>query len=204
MSSYSELSYPEMQWEMGERSNKFEDFFFLFKLISGSDSLKVKVTQSCPTLCDPMDCSVLGILQARILEWVAFPFSRGSSQPRDWTRSLTRMNGCSRTRVVLCSELSSVLIMSFLFYMLDAWTPWSLDDPGRTAPPRVNWHLKEANSSLENTRFRCKAANPEPTPQPPSESGPDLPSGPLSPCLNCPRARHCSASGCGTHWNYSS
>ena len=47
------------------------------------------VTQSCPTLCDPMDCcppgsSVHGILQARILEWVAMPFSRGSSQPRDW------------------------------------------------------------------------------------------------------------------------
>ena len=32
---------------------------------------------SCPTLCDPMDCTVHGILQARILEWVAFPFSRG-------------------------------------------------------------------------------------------------------------------------------
>ena len=51
---------------------------------------KVLVTQSCPTLCDPMDCSppgssVHGILQARILEWVAMSFSRGSSQPRDWT-----------------------------------------------------------------------------------------------------------------------
>ena len=34
------------------------------------------------TLCDPMDCIVHGILQARILEWVAFPFSRGSSQPQ--------------------------------------------------------------------------------------------------------------------------
>ena len=43
----------------------------------------VKVTQSCPTLWDPMDYTVQGILQARILEWVAFPFSRGSSQPRD-------------------------------------------------------------------------------------------------------------------------
>ena len=48
------------------------------------------VTQSCPTLCDPMDCSppgssVHGILQARILEWVACPFSKGSSQPRDRT-----------------------------------------------------------------------------------------------------------------------
>ena len=51
---------------------------------------KVLVPQSCPTLYDPMDCSppgssVQGILQARILEWIAIPFSRGSSQPRDWT-----------------------------------------------------------------------------------------------------------------------
>ena len=47
---------------------------------------KVKVAQSCPTLCDPIDYTVHGILQARILEWVAFPFSRGSSQPRDRTQ----------------------------------------------------------------------------------------------------------------------
>ena len=50
----------------------------------------VLVTQLCPTLCDPMDCSppgssVHGTLQARILEWVAMPFSRGSSRPRDRT-----------------------------------------------------------------------------------------------------------------------
>ena len=49
-------------------------------------SVKVKVTQLCPTLCDPMDYTVHEILQARILEWVAFPFSRGSSQPRDWAQ----------------------------------------------------------------------------------------------------------------------
>ena len=48
--------------------------------------VKVKVTQLCPTLCDPMDYMVHGILQARILEWVAFPFSRGSSPPRNWTQ----------------------------------------------------------------------------------------------------------------------
>ena len=42
----------------------------------------VKVTQSCPTLCDPKDYTVHGFLQARILEWVAIPFSRESSQPR--------------------------------------------------------------------------------------------------------------------------
>ena len=51
----------------------------------------VLVVQLCPTLCDPMDCglpgsSVHGILQARILEWVAIPFSGGSSQPRDGAR----------------------------------------------------------------------------------------------------------------------
>ena len=55
--------------------------------------LKVKalVAQLCLTLCDPMDCrtpssSVHGILQARILKWVAIPFSKGSSQPRDQTQ----------------------------------------------------------------------------------------------------------------------
>ena len=48
--------------------------------------LKVKVAQSCPTLCNPVDYTVHGFLQARILEWVAFPFSRGSSQPRDQTQ----------------------------------------------------------------------------------------------------------------------
>ena len=50
----------------------------------------VCVTHSCPTLCDPMDCSppgfsVHGILQARIVEWFAIPFFRGTSQPRDRT-----------------------------------------------------------------------------------------------------------------------
>ena len=48
-----------------------------------SRNLKVKVAQSCLTLCNPVDYTVHGILQARILEWVAVPFSRGSSQLRD-------------------------------------------------------------------------------------------------------------------------
>ena len=55
------------------------------------DALKVKVSQSCPTLCDPMDCSlpdssVHGILLAIIMQWVAGLLSRGSSQPRDRTQ----------------------------------------------------------------------------------------------------------------------
>ena len=48
-----------------------------------SAHLKVKTAQSCPTLGDLMDFRIHAILQARILEWGAFPFSRGSSQPRD-------------------------------------------------------------------------------------------------------------------------
>ena len=65
--------------------------FYLVKLICNLGwSSDVVVAQSCPTLWDPMDCSppgssVHGILQARMLEWVAIPFSRGSSQSRDWT-----------------------------------------------------------------------------------------------------------------------
>ena len=52
---------------------------------------EVKVAQPCLTLCEPMDCSlpgssVHGILQVRLLEWVASPFSRESSQPKDRTQ----------------------------------------------------------------------------------------------------------------------
>ena len=63
---------------------RLSDFTFLsvgqksrqFQLIL---CLKMKVTQSCMNLCDPMDSIVQGILQARILEWVAYPFSSGTS-----------------------------------------------------------------------------------------------------------------------------
>ena len=61
--------------------------------------------QSCPTLCDPMDCippgsSVHGILQARIMERVAISFSRRSSQPRDWT--CVSYNSCIGRQVLYC------------------------------------------------------------------------------------------------------
>ena len=62
----------------------FNGIKYLNKVYSAL-KVKVKVAQSCLTLCDPMDYTVHGILQARILEWVAFPFCRGSSQPRSPT-----------------------------------------------------------------------------------------------------------------------
>ena len=51
-------------------------------------ALRAKSLQSCLTLCDSMDCSppgsfVRGIFQARVLEWVAISYSKGSSQPKD-------------------------------------------------------------------------------------------------------------------------
>ena len=60
-------------------------FYFFYGLLRSK-----RVAQLCPTLCNPLDCSppgpsVHGILQARMLEWVAMPFSRGSSRPRDQT-----------------------------------------------------------------------------------------------------------------------
>ena len=69
------------------------------KLTHVSVCVCVCVTQSCLTLCDSMDCSppgssVHGILQARIPEWVAISFSRGSSQPRDGTQASCTAGGC--------------------------------------------------------------------------------------------------------------
>ena len=82
----------------GIRPSYFSKFFPVLSILESSGKVisswklrKSEVAQSCPTLCDPMDCSppgssVHGILQARILEWVAISFSRGSSRPRDRTQ----------------------------------------------------------------------------------------------------------------------
>ena len=71
----------------------FSSFLLLWKLPTKTCLCAVcsaKLLQSCLTLCDTVDCSppgssVHGVLQARILEWVAMPSFRGTSQPRDWT-----------------------------------------------------------------------------------------------------------------------
>ena len=58
----------------------FDIFYFGKQTVK--QHMKVKVAQLCPTLCDPMDYTVHGILQVRILEWVAFPFSGDLPKPR--------------------------------------------------------------------------------------------------------------------------
>ena len=66
----------------------------------------MKVAQSCPTLCNSMGYTVHGILQARILEWVAVPFSRGSPQPRDWSQ-------VSHTAGGFCSNIPHVPLKNY-------------------------------------------------------------------------------------------
>ena len=68
---------------IGEDTNALEQKIFLFAVYG--TLANVKVAQSCLTLCDPMDYTVHEILLTKILDWVAFLFSRGSSQTRDWT-----------------------------------------------------------------------------------------------------------------------
>ena len=95
-----------------------------------------KLLQSCPTLCDSMDCSppgfsVCGILQAAILEWVVMPSSRGSSWPRNWT--CISCVSCIAGRVFTTEPLGkqkegdpaclkqSFLFMIFLFQLLSVF-----------------------------------------------------------------------------------
>ena len=70
------------------------NFFYIYYSLKyyyyENESVKVLVAQLCPSVCNSMDCSppgycVHGIFQARILKWVAIPFSKGSCQPRDRT-----------------------------------------------------------------------------------------------------------------------
>ena len=70
----------------GDCSHETKRHLLLGRKPMTNPKVNVKVTQWCPTLYDSVDYTVHGILQARILEWVVFPFSRGSSQPRDRTQ----------------------------------------------------------------------------------------------------------------------
>ena len=119
--------------------------------------MKVLVTQSCLTFYNPMDfsspgSSVHGILQARILEWVAIPSSRGASWPRDWM--LSSMAGRSHQgspknpwRDGLCLEYayaSEVKVKSLSRVRLFE-TPWTV---AHQAPPSMGFSKQEYWSGL--------------------------------------------------------
>ena len=86
-----------------------------------------QLLQSCPTLCNPMNyslsnSSVHGIFPARILEWVAMPSSRGSSQPRDWVCvSALQNSNCWATG----KPMNTGVHVSFWIIVLSGYVPWS-------------------------------------------------------------------------------
>ena len=112
--------------------------------------IKVKVAQSCPALCDPTnysppDSSVHGILQARILEWVAFLFSRGSSQPRDWTQvsciAGRFFTSWAESRIYKIYEVYIYILFYYIYYLYpDAEKDWGLEEKGMTKDGMVGWH----------------------------------------------------------------
>ena len=98
---------PWTVWSMGSQRLRHDWATFTFTFF-------FKSLQSCQTLCDPMYCnlqgsSVHGILQARILEWVAMPFHRGSSRPGD------------RTHVSYVSCIGSWVLLILNYYILCVW-----------------------------------------------------------------------------------
>ena len=133
-----------------------------FNLLSLFLKMNVKVVQSLPVLYDPIDCSPPGfavhrILQARILEWVAIPFSRGSSWRRDWTR-VSHVAGRffnvwatreAHTRVVELKSLSRVQLfvtpwtvahqapLSRGFSRQEYWSGLPFPSPGDLPNPRI-------------------------------------------------------------------
>ena len=105
--------------------------------------VKVKVAQSCPTLCDPVDYTVHGILQARILEWVAFPFSRGSSQSRNWTH-VSHIAGTFFTSWATWEAYTVVGILTYLISRAYSWLRNQTRVSCIAGRFFTNWAIREA------------------------------------------------------------
>ena len=125
--------------------------------------MKVKseseVTQSCPTLSDPMDCSLPGssfhgIFQARVLEWVATAFSRGSSQPRDWTHiscigRWVLYHWATREASVQINSFQIIINLDFFYTYkkIRSWQLWSTSKTQCLLRP-ISWSNSHGLSSL--------------------------------------------------------
>ena len=117
---------------------KVFNFWFMFS----------SVAWSCPTLCDLMDYPVHGILQVRMLEWVAFPFSRESSQPRDRTQ-VSCITGVFFTRQILyqLSHKGSPRMLKWVAYPLSKGSSWSRNRIRVSCIAGqffINWAMREA------------------------------------------------------------
>ena len=113
-----------------------------------SQNLKVKAVQLCLTLYNPMDCIVRGILQARILVWVAFPFSTGSSQPGDLTQVSCiagRFFTSWATGKSKNTEVCSLSLHQWIFRTQE--TKWVSSIAGGFF---TNWAIREAKKKKKN------------------------------------------------------
>ena len=100
--------------------------FFYFLFLVGNISIYSKWKwKLCPTLCDPVDYTVHGILQNRILEWVAFPFSRGSPNPGIKPRSATLQMDCLPAEPQGKPIEGTIIekIRTLLLWMSEEWLP---------------------------------------------------------------------------------
>ena len=93
----------------------------------------MKVSQVCPTPCDSMDYTVCGILQARILEWLAFSFSRRSSQPRDQTQVSCIAGGFFTSQAT--REAQQLLLSVLIRYGLS--NPFLWEDREESKQPKL-------------------------------------------------------------------
>ena len=116
-----------------------------------------KFLQSCPTLEDPMDCSppgssVHGILQARILEWVAMLSSRGSSWPRDWTQRLLHLSHRQVDSLPLAPPGKPQIIYICLCNLFKYWLR-SYKTPGGSLSVVHVWPHSVAQQPVVEVRF---------------------------------------------------
>ena len=104
-------------------------------------------SQLCPTLCDPMDYTIHRVLQARILEWVvAFPFSRGSSQPRDWTQV-----SCIAGGSLPAEPQGSPRMLEWVAYPFFSGSPWPRNWTGVSCIADgffTSWAIREAPTGV--------------------------------------------------------
>ena len=138
----------------------------------------LKVAPPCPTLVDGVDYPVRGILQARVLEWVAFPLSRGSSQPRDQTQvshiagrfftswatittgktiALTRQTFVSKVISLLFNMLSRMVI-SFLSRSKRLLISWLQSPPAVILEPKK---IKSATVSIVSPSICYEMMGPD-------------------------------------------
>ena len=121
-----------------------------------------EVAQPCPTLCDPLDCSlpgfsVHGILQARKLEWVTISFSRGSSWPRDLTQ-VSRIVGrrfnlwaTNSEMIFSCKHNSPLLLGGGIYYLL---VMWGFFKWWRFFKKKIYWNIFDLQYCVS---FKCTA-----------------------------------------------